>query len=269
MKPTGKLASVPRRPFQGSLASTTYLPLPLRKKVTGPWLKNSMSDIYYSSTEEEDDDDDLSGLIVKPTMTYGQSAPRLLHPTTQRRKRMPMLEDSLRGRRRIKGRKKGRKKKAKPRRDSASSGEDPLNDESPDHPLLNVDLTALLEGLHRNYQSESSVDDSDGDYFEVGEDGQVRLKKGKRKIDLSKLSSEDMKKLGIDPETMTKEEIAKILKVSPMQNSSFRLILVHVFLIARFQTDNMSIENYFLHSYIHTHWHHAFTNGPTAPHTQA
>lgn len=52
-----------------------------------------------------------------------------------------------------------------------------------------------------------------GDYFQVGEDGQVKLKDGQKKIDLSKLNAEDLKKMGIDPENMSKEEIARKLKV--------------------------------------------------------
>ena len=56
-------------------------------------------------------------------------------------------------------------------------------------------------------------DEDDGDYFEIGSDGEVRLKKGKKKIDISKLSEEQLKQLGIDTKTMSKEEIARILKV--------------------------------------------------------
>ena len=56
-------------------------------------------------------------------------------------------------------------------------------------------------------------DEDDGDYFEIGSDGEVRLKKGKKKIDISKLNEEQLRQLGIDPKTMSKEEIARILKV--------------------------------------------------------
>lgn len=56
--------------------------------------------------------------------------------------------------------------------------------------------------------------ESDGDYFETLADGTVVLRKGKKKIDISKLSEADLRKLGIDPRTMSKEEIARILKVS-------------------------------------------------------
>ncbi|GFS03630.1 dormancy/auxin associated domain-containing protein [Elysia marginata] len=48
------------------------------------------------------------------------------------------------------------------------------------------------------------------DNIEIGEDGKLRLKKGK-KIDLSKLSDDMLKKLGIDP-NMTAKEKAKMLK---------------------------------------------------------
>ena len=52
-----------------------------------------------------------------------------------------------------------------------------------------------------------------GDYFEVDAQGRMKLKDGKKKIDLSKMSKEDLKKLGIDTRYMTKEQIAKKLKV--------------------------------------------------------
>ena len=52
----------------------------------------------------------------------------------------------------------------------------------------------------------------DGDYFEVGADGKVKMKKG-NKIDLSKLSKDDLKKMGIDPTNMSKEELARAIKV--------------------------------------------------------
>ena len=53
--------------------------------------------------------------------------------------------------------------------------------------------------------------ESDGDYFETGADGKVKMKQGKKKIDISKLTKEDLKKLGID-ENATKEEIARALQ---------------------------------------------------------
>ena len=52
----------------------------------------------------------------------------------------------------------------------------------------------------------------DGDYFEFGADGTVKLKTGKKKIDLSKMSKDDLRKLGIDAKYMTKEQIAKKLR---------------------------------------------------------
>ncbi|XP_046563193.1 uncharacterized protein LOC124272090 isoform X4 [Haliotis rubra] len=53
--------------------------------------------------------------------------------------------------------------------------------------------------------------ESDGDYFEVDEKGQIKLKEGKKKIDLSKLTADDLRKLGIDP-NLSKHEIARLLK---------------------------------------------------------
>ena len=45
-------------------------------------------------------------------------------------------------------------------------------------------------------------------------DGTIRLKAGKKKIDINKLTDDDLRRLGIDPRNMTKEEIARRLKVS-------------------------------------------------------
>lgn len=66
--------------------------------------------------------------------------------------------------------------------------------------------------------------ESDGDYFEVMPDGTVRLKAGKKKIDINKLTDDDLRRLGIDPRNMTKEEIARKLKVSISQ-----AVFSHVF----------------------------------------
>ena len=52
----------------------------------------------------------------------------------------------------------------------------------------------------------------DGDYFEFGKDGTVKLKQGMKKIDLSKMSRDDLRKLGIDAKYMTKDQIAKKLR---------------------------------------------------------
>ena len=57
-----------------------------------------------------------------------------------------------------------------------------------------------------------SDEESDEEPFEVGADGKIRLRDGKKKIDLSKITDEDLRKLGIDP-TLSKKEIAKLLKV--------------------------------------------------------
>ncbi len=82
-----------------------------------------------------------------------------------------------------------------------------------DYVPLNDDVITMMD-----YQNDSlglSADsDSDGDYFETLADGTIRLKKGKKKIDINKLSDDDLRKLGIDPRNMSKQEIARILKVS-------------------------------------------------------
>lgn len=57
----------------------------------------------------------------------------------------------------------------------------------------------------------SSGETSDGDYFEADEDGQPKLKDGKRRIDLGKLSRADLQRMGIDP-MLSKQEIARKLK---------------------------------------------------------
>ena len=54
--------------------------------------------------------------------------------------------------------------------------------------------------------------EDDGNYFETMPDGTVRMKRGKRKIDISKLTKDDLRKLGIDP-NMSKQDIARALKV--------------------------------------------------------
>ena len=54
-------------------------------------------------------------------------------------------------------------------------------------------------------------DDSDDEQFEVGADGKIRLKPGKKKIDLSKLTDDDLRRMGIDP-TLSKAEIARRIK---------------------------------------------------------
>lgn len=61
-------------------------------------------------------------------------------------------------------------------------------------------------------------DSSKGDYFETTADGKVRLKQGKKKIDLNKLTSDDLRKLGIDP-NVSKQEIARLLKVRITANA--------------------------------------------------
>lgn len=54
---------------------------------------------------------------------------------------------------------------------------------------------------------------SSDEAFEKGPDGKIRLKPGRKKIDLSKLTDDDLRKLGIDP-SLSKKEIARLLKVN-------------------------------------------------------
>lgn len=61
--------------------------------------------------------------------------------------------------------------------------------------------------------SKGAAGSDDGNYFEVDEKGQIKLRPGKKKIDLSKLTDDDLRKLGIDP-SLSKQEIARLLKVS-------------------------------------------------------
>ena len=66
---------------------------------------------------------------------------------------------------------------------------------------------------HWSRDESADAVESDGDYFEVMPDGTIRLKAGKKKIDINKLTDDDLRRLGIDPRNMTKEEIARRLKV--------------------------------------------------------
>ncbi|ESP04566.1 hypothetical protein LOTGIDRAFT_237314 [Lottia gigantea] len=52
---------------------------------------------------------------------------------------------------------------------------------------------------------------SDGDYFEVDEKGMIKLKAGRKKIDINRLTADALIKLGIDPNA-SKQEIARKLK---------------------------------------------------------
>lgn len=69
--------------------------------------------------------------------------------------------------------------------------------------------------VHRFYLKLNGCisDEDNGDYFDIDSDGEVRLKTGKKKIDISKLNEDQLRQLGIDLKTMSKEEIARILKV--------------------------------------------------------
>lgn len=80
-------------------------------------------------------------------------------------------------------------------------------------------------------------DESDGDYFEVGKDGKVKLKGGKKKIDISKLTSEDLVKLGIDPNA-SKEEVARQLKVWSVTNTFYYLLITTLDIYSSFMPLN-------------------------------
>jgi hypothetical protein len=59
----------------------------------------------------------------------------------------------------------------------------------------------------------SDEESSDGDYFEIDPvTGEIRLKAGKAKIDIKKLTDADLRRLGIDP-TLPKSEIKRLLMV--------------------------------------------------------
>uniref|UniRef100_A0A1I8G0Z9 SAP domain-containing protein n=1 Tax=Macrostomum lignano TaxID=282301 RepID=A0A1I8G0Z9_9PLAT len=55
------------------------------------------------------------------------------------------------------------------------------------------------------------ADEDQGDYFEKGSDGKIRLKKGKKRLDLDKISRDELRALGIDPNA-SKAEIMRQLK---------------------------------------------------------
>ncbi|XP_055882530.1 uncharacterized protein LOC106061672 isoform X1 [Biomphalaria glabrata] len=73
------------------------------------------------------------------------------------------------------------------------------------------DKDGNLIGTKKTKGKPNSAGSDDGNYFEVDEKGQIRLRPGRRKIDLSKLTDDDLRKLGIDP-TLSKQEIARLLK---------------------------------------------------------
>lgn len=56
-----------------------------------------------------------------------------------------------------------------------------------------------------------NVEPDDGNYFEKGPDGKLRLRAGKTKIDIDKLTADDLRALGIDP-NMSKQDIARALR---------------------------------------------------------
>ena len=56
-----------------------------------------------------------------------------------------------------------------------------------------------------------TLEEDDGNYFEKGPDGKLRLRPGRNKIDIDKLTADDLRALGIDP-NMSKQDIARALK---------------------------------------------------------
>ncbi|GFO14403.1 hypothetical protein PoB_004090800 [Plakobranchus ocellatus] len=76
----------------------------------------------------------------------------------------------------------------------------------------------LIEAKKTKGKDNSNEDD--GNYFEVDEKGQVKLRQGKKKIDLSKLTDEDLIRLGIDP-NLSKQDIARLLRISSYSLSGF------------------------------------------------
>ncbi|KAF6022964.1 hypothetical protein EB796_018720 [Bugula neritina] len=75
-----------------------------------------------------------------------------------------------------------------------------------------IGKTKTKEGLKtKKHVTRDKFDNDDGNYFEKGADGKLKLRAGKTKIDINKLSKEDLKALGIDP-NMSKQDIARALK---------------------------------------------------------
>lgn len=76
------------------------------------------------------------------------------------------------------------------------------------------DLSAIsnLESTTSLISLQTSFLESDGDYFERDSKGNIiAIKKGKKKIDLSKLTRDELQALGIDPDA-SPGEIARLLK---------------------------------------------------------
>ncbi|KAH9510115.1 hypothetical protein Btru_043506 [Bulinus truncatus] len=73
------------------------------------------------------------------------------------------------------------------------------------------DKDGNLIGTKKTKGKPDSAKTDDGNYFEVDEKGQIKLRPGRKKIDLSKLTDDDLRRLGIDP-NLSKQEIARLLK---------------------------------------------------------
>ncbi|XP_067929601.1 uncharacterized protein [Watersipora subatra] len=68
------------------------------------------------------------------------------------------------------------------------------------------------EGLKtKKHITRDKFDNDDGNYFEKDKDGRIRLRAGKKKIDITKLTEADLRALGIDP-TLSKQNLARALK---------------------------------------------------------
>lgn len=71
---------------------------------------------------------------------------------------------------------------------------------------------AESETKKKGGKKEEKQEDDDGKYFEADAKGNLKLKEGKKKIDISKLSKDDLKKMGIDTEVLSKADLMRTLK---------------------------------------------------------
>ena len=157
--------------------------------------------LYEEEEEDDDDDDDLSTFIVRPTVMYERAPPTIDPVKRARSSRAPLpVHRAAPYSRKPPKHKAGRRRATKPL--------------PPAMPPA-IDLSSLLEALSDTSVDDDyvSTDEADADYFETLPDGTMRMKAGRKKIDITKLTDDHLRKLGIDPKNMTKEQIAKILKV--------------------------------------------------------
>ena len=73
---------------------------------------------------------------------------------------------------------------------------------------------------------DTDQDFTDDDLVVLGDGGKLRLRRGK-KVDLSRLSEEMMRKLGIDP-SLTSKEKARLLRVSHLELLFLLKFLINV-----------------------------------------